>query len=768
MSFGKMLAPMINATNYRKDETRSMRKLAKYAKPYLGYLLLCVLLLFGQAMCDLNLPNLMSDIVNVGIQQSGIQDTAPKAISQDGLDFMKVFMTQEQKDQMDSAYQLVETGSAEAASYEGEYPLVKEKNIYVLDTENQETLEQVSQNYGTSTMAFLNFMKQMAAQQGTPMEETASTNDNLENVDFDQLYQALPALQMLPESTFDEARDSAAQTDPSMLSQMGVAMTKLFYQEMGVDTGAIQSHYIWMTGLNMLLITLAGAFATIMVSLLASRIGAGIARALRHDVFAKVESFSLAEFDKYSTASLITRSTNDVTQIQMLVIMGIRMICYAPIMGIGGVVMAVRSSVSMTWIIAVGVAVLIGLILVVFSIAMPKFKIIQKLVDKLNLVTRENLSGMMVIRAFGTQKFEVNRFDKANQDLTRTNLFVNRVMVFMMPTMMFMMNAITLVIVWVGAHQIEQSTMQVGDMMAFMQYAMQIIMAFLMIAMMFIMVPRAAVSADRIAEVLATQPSVMDDEHPDTFGGRPQGKVEFRDVSFRYQNAESDVLEHISFTALPGQTTAFIGSTGSGKSTLINLIPRFYDPTRGKILIDGKDIRHLSQHELRQYIGYVPQKGILFSGDISSNLRYGDQEATDEQLKLAADIAQATDFIEATEGGFHNDISQGGSNVSGGQKQRLSIARALVKQAPIYIFDDSFSALDFKTDAALRKALKRYTGDSTVLIVAQRVSTIMNAEQIVVLDEGKVVGIGTHQELMKTCQTYQEIAQSQLSKEELE
>lgn len=745
-----------------------MTKLAKYAKPYIGSLILCVLLLFGQAMCDLNLPNLMSDIVNVGIQQSGIEDALPKAVSRNGLDFLKVFLTSGEKQEIDSIYKLVETGSAEASQYEGDYPLVKENDIYVLDSEDTEAVGKASSAYGKGTMTFLNFMKKMAKEQGAPMEDAASQNDNLEDVDFDQLYEALPMLQQMPESAFDESRKAAAGTDESILSQMGVSMTKLFYGELGVDTGVIQSRYILMTGLNMLLITLAGALATILVSLIATRVGAGIARSLRHDVFAKVESFSLAEFDRYSTASLITRTTNDITQMQLLVIMGIRMICYAPIMGVGGIVMAVRSSPSMTWIIALGVAILIGMILVVFAIAMPKFKIIQKLVDKLNLVTRENLSGMMVIRAFGTQKFEENRFDKANQDLTGTNLFVNRVMVFLMPSMMFMMNAISLVIVWVGAHQIEQATMQVGDMMAFMQYAMQIIMSFLMIAMMFIMVPRAAVSGDRIAEVLATEPTVTDDQKPLTFGGRPKGEVEFRDVSFRYQNAESDVLENITFTAKPGQTTAFIGSTGSGKSTLINLIPRFYDPTKGQILIDGKDIRRISQHELRDYIGYVPQKGVLFSGDIASNLRYGDREATDEELRTAAGIAQATDFIEATEGGFHNDISQGGSNVSGGQKQRLSIARALVKKAPIYIFDDSFSALDFKTDAALRKALKKQTGDSTVLIVAQRVSTIMNAEQIVVLDEGKIVGIGAHKELMKSCKTYQEIAQSQLSKEELE
>lgn len=746
-----------------------MKKLAKYLKSYLPLLIVCVALLFGQAMCELNLPNLMSKIVNVGIQQGGIEDPLPKAVSENGLTLMKLFMPQEDQSAIDACYTLVETGSAEAAQYDSEYPLLKDQSIYRLSTEDEQTAQAGANAYNRSTMAFLSFIQEMAKQQGG---DTASANsmdtDSLQNVDFSELYSMIPMFQSLPESAFESAQQAAEQTDPSMLSQMGVTLTRLFYQELGMDNGSIQNQYIVVTGLYMLLLTLASAVSSVLVGLIAARVGAGFACSVRHDVFEKVENFSLAEFDRYSTASLITRTTNDITQVQMLITMGLRIVCYAPIIGVGGVVMAVSRSISMTWIIAVGVIVLLGIMLSVYSLARPKFKIVQKLVDRLNLVTRENLSGMMVIRAFGTQKHEEDRFDKANEDLTRVNLFVNRIMAFMMPSMMFIMNTITLVIVWVGAQQIDQSAMQVGDMMAFMQYAMQIIMAFLMITMMFILVPRAAVSADRIAEVLETKPSVTDPQSLKHFGGRAKGTVEFRNVSFRYTNAEDDVLQNISFTAKPGQTTAFIGSTGSGKSTLINLIPRFYDVTEGQILIDGIDVRELSQQELRDNIGYVPQKGILFSGDIASNLRFGGENAGKEELDTAASVAQANEFIKQMPDGVDTAISQGGSNVSGGQKQRLSIARALVKKAPIYIFDDSFSALDFKTDAALRAALKKHTGDSTVLIVAQRVSTIMNAEQIVVMDDGKVAGIGTHRELLKNCETYREIAASQLSKEEME
>ena len=738
-----------------------MRKLAKYLKPYIGPIIACVVLLFGQAMCDLNLPNMMSNIVNVGIQQGGIEDPAPKAIGADGFSFLQQFMDEAARLQMEQSYHLVAVDSAEAAAYLDSYPALQNTDIYVQNTLDDPELEATADAYSRGVTTIVNAMKAVAG------EQTTAVKADLENIDLHQLYSAAPMFEQIPKEVLQQAWEQAGLSDDSTNRQMGIAMTKAFYQELGVDVGKIQSDYILRTGLLMLLLTLAGAAATICVGLLASRIAAGTAKHLRHDVFQKVEHFSNEEFDRFSTASLITRTTNDITQVQMLLVIGLRMICLAPITGIGGIVMALDKSVSMSWIIALGVVILIGLVVVIFSIVTPRFKVVQKLVDKLNLVTRENLSGMMVIRAFGTQSFEENRFEQANRDLTKTNLFVNRVVVFMMPAMMFMMNSISLLVVWVGSQQIEQSMMQVGDMMAFMQYAMQVIMAFLMISMMFILVPRASVSAERIAEVLHTEPAVRDAEQPIHLNGRPSGKIEFRDVCFRYNQAEDDVLQDIHFTALPGQTTAFIGSTGSGKSTLINLIPRFYDVTAGKILLDGVDIRKIPQHELREYIGYVPQKGVLFSGNIASNLRYGSPNATDEDIRHSADVAQATEFIRRMPDGMETDISQGGTNVSGGQKQRLSIARALTKKAPIYIFDDSFSALDFKTDATLRHALKQDTGDATVLIVAQRVSTIMDAEQIIVLDDGKIVGKGTHRELMQSCKTYQEIARSQLSEEEL-
>jgi ATP-binding cassette subfamily B protein len=553
----------------------------------------------------------------------------------------------------------------------------------------------------------------------------------------------------------------------SMIVQAAATPIKAEYTALGMDTQKLSTSYIIHIGLIMLLITLISGTCMIIVGYLSAQTGAGLARDLRRNVFQQVESFSATEFDTFSTASLITRSTNDINQIQMVVIMIMRMVFYAPIIAIGGIIRATQTSAGMWWIIALAVIVLLGLIISVFAVALPKFMIIQSLLDRLNLVVRENLSGMMVIRAFNMQSFEETRFDKANKDVTSNYLFVNRVMVIMMPLMMLVMNIVTLTIIWVGSHQVAESNIQVGDMMAFMQYAMQILFAFLMLAMMFIMLPRAAVAGDRVADVLETEPVINDPKKPRQFNEPFKGTVEFRNVSFRYPGAEEDVLHNISFTAQPGQTTALIGTTGSGKSTIVSLIPRFYDVTEGAVYIDGTDIREVTQHELRDRIGYIPQKGTLFSGTIESNLLYGDVNASDEALKMAADVSQASEFIYAKQEGMQTEVAQGGMNVSGGQKQRLAIARALVKKAPIYIFDDSFSALDFKTDATLRKSLKKQTGTSTMMIVTQRIATIKNAEQIIVLDEGKIVGKGSHEELMKDSEVYRGIALSQLSQEEL-
>jgi ATP-binding cassette subfamily B multidrug efflux pump len=746
-----------------------MIKLAKYLKPFALAILVSVALLFGQAMADLNLPNYMSEIVNIGIQQNGIENAAPEAISEKGLNFMKTFMTDAQKKKIDDSYTKIsvsDTG-AEHGRYVQKYPLLQNENIYVLNNVDSAAFTELDKTFGEAAWTFINTMKTLSAQSGKSLTTSSDSQTDLSKMDFTKAYALEPMLKKMPASVIENARKETLKNADSILLQSGAVLCRSFYSELGMNVNNIQTSFILKTGLWMLLIAFAGGLATVLVGYFAAKVSAGVARNLRKDVFKKVGSFSSSEFDRYSTNTLITRTTNDVTQVQMLVMMGIRMVCYAPIMGVGGIIMALNKSNSMSWIIALACAVLVGMIAVIFSIALPRFKLMQKLIDKLNLVSRENLNGLMVIRAFGTQKFEEERFDRSNQDLTKNSLFVNRIMTFMMPAMMLIMNATTLLIVWVGARQIADSTLQVGDMMAFMQYAMQIIMSFLMISIMFIMVPRASVSAGRIAEVLEVEPSIKEPETEKPFQQEKKGYVEFRDVSFRYEGADEDVLQHISFTARPGQTTAFIGSTGSGKSTLINLIPRFYDVSAGEVLVNGVNVKDVAQRKLRDQIGYVPQKGILISGTIESNLRYGDKNASDAELQVAAAVAQAAEFIEQKPEGFASEIAQGGNNVSGGQKQRLSIARALVKKPPIYIFDDSFSALDFKTDAVLRRALKKHTGDSTVLIVAQRVSTIMGAEQIIVLDEGKIAGIGTHERLLETCPTYYEIASSQLSKEEL-
>lgn len=737
-----------------------MKLLKTYLKPFAALVLACILLLFGQAMCDLTLPNLMSDIVNTGIQLGGVDEAAPAVLNQQAVDLLTLFMNDAEAGTFKNAYTPVEHGSDEETKLAKTYENIKDMDAVALSEDAD--VQAVGDAYGKAAYAFMTFLKDYGAQTG----QAVDTESGVQDMDMRQLYAVIPMLQQMPKEAFSEAIDSAENAQSMIGSQVGATFTKLFYKELGVDLDAKQMHYIVMKGLEMLGIALLGVLAAVLVGFFASRISSGVAKQMRSDVFRKVESFSNTEFDKFSTASLITRTTNDVTQVQMLISMGLRLMCYAPIMGVGGIIFALQKSVSLSWIIALAVIVLLGLVIVLLNVAMPKFKSLQRLTDRLNLVSRENLSGMLVVRAFTNEKFEEARFDKANEDLTRTNRFTQRVMSLTMPIMMLIMNLVTLLIMWVGGHAIAESTMQVGDMMAYIQYTMQIIMSFLMIAMIFIMVPRAMVSADRVQEVLTTELSIKEPENPVKLGNE-SGELRFDDVSFRYGNAEEDTLSHISFTAKPGRTTAFIGATGAGKSTLINLIPRFYDVTGGAVYLNGKDIRTLSQKELRDNIGYVPQKAMLFSGTIDSNIKYGKEDADVNEVLAALDCAQATEFVSELPNGVESSIAQGGSNVSGGQKQRLAIARALVKKAPMYIFDDSFSALDFKTDAKLRRALTKYTENAVVLIVAQRVSTIMNAEQIIVLDEGKIVGKGTHKELLKTCPEYREIAESQLSKEEL-
>ncbi|CEN87393.1 ABC transporter ATP-binding protein [Paraclostridium sordellii] len=731
-----------------------MIKLIKHLRNSIGSVLLIVVLLAIQATCDLSLPDYTSDIVNVGIQQSGIENAVPKVIRESQMNNLTLFMSKSDKNEVMKYYTLLNKGEYKDSN-------VDEK-LYELNTKDKSVIDKLDPIMAKSMMiaSGIEQNKTQILKKITPPGVPVNKNTDVMSV-----------LRTMPTEALDNMKSSVeekiSKMPESMVSQSAIRYVKAEYKAIGINVDKLQTNYIFKAGAIMLGIALISMVATVAVGYLGARVAAKLGRNLRKQVFGKVVSFSNKEMDEFSTASLITRSTNDIQQVQMLMVMLLRIVFYAPILAIGGFIKVLNTNTSMAWIIGVAVLAILSVVLVLFGLVMPKFKSVQKLVDKVNLVTREMLTGMLVIRAFSTEKHEEKRFDKANTDLMKTNLFVNRAMSMMMPTMMLIMNVITVVIVWNGAHSVDSGSMQVGDMMAFIQYTMQIIMAFLMISMVSMILPRAVVSMGRIDEVISTDLVIKDKKETQSFDENKKGIVEFKNVSFRYPNAEEDVLSNITFTAKPGQTTAFIGSTGSGKSTLINLIPRFYDVTEGEILVDGVNVKDVTQHELREKIGYVPQKGVLFSGTINSNLRYGKKDVSEETVRKAAEIAQASEFIDVKPKKFETEISQGGTNVSGGQKQRLSIARAIAKDPEIYIFDDSFSALDLKTDAALRKSLNEETGDSTVLIVAQRISTIINADQIVVLDQGKVVGIGTHKELLKNCEVYNEIALSQLSKEEL-
>ena len=736
-----------------------MRKLFQFLKPYAPRVLLILCVLVVQAYCDLSLPTYTSNIVNVGIQQSGIDEEIPENISEEEMNRLLLFVSEDDRQDIQDAYEK----SSESFDYDGEVLTLKDS--VKSDDEKLDALTEEMKLPMMLTAGFENgsdTTKQMEGQ----LKEQMSQVPGIEKMSVFDIFGMMNDTQRA--AIVDKITKQMDKMPDSILDQTAISYVKSTYEQIGMDTGHMSTVYILKTGAKMLGLAALGMAASILACLMASRVGSKVGRGLRRDTFRKVIGFSNAEFDKFSTASLITRSTNDIQQIQLLTVMILRIVLYAPIMAIGGILKVSKTNVDMFWIIGLAVLLIVMVVAVLFIVVMPKFKIVQNMVDKLNLVSREILTGLPVIRAFHTEKHEEERFDKANKDLTKLNLFVNRAMTFMMPTMMLVMNGITVLIVWVGGHSINDGAMQVGDMMAFIQYAMQIIMSFLMICMISVMLPRAAVSAERVDEVLKSETKIHDPKEPKTLPKNGKGEVAFEHVSFHYPGAEEDVLHDITFTAKPGETTAFIGSTGCGKSTLVNLIPRFYDVTEGKITIDGQDVRDLTQHELREKLGYVPQKGVLFSGNIASNIMFGNQDGTEEEMKEAAEIAQATEFIETKPEGYESPIAQGGSNVSGGQKQRLSIARAIAKHPQVFIFDDSFSALDYKTDVTLRHALAEKTRESTVLIVAQRISTILHAEQILVLDDGKIVGKGTHAELLKNCEVYREIAESQLSRAELE
>lgn len=758
-----------------------MKNLFKYAASYWKAMIAIVLILVVQAYCDLSLPAYTSDIVNVGIQQGGIEDEVPRQIATEEMEKLLLFVSEDDQQTVMDAY------TEDNTSYKKEAYVLKDS---VAEEENtMENLKDILQipmmmtsgieSGSDTTKQMEDKLKEQMSQgmaqnmpqgadqtmpEGMPQGESQAVS--LDDMSMFDLLKMLPAEQRA--TIVEKIEEQMSEMSDTILDQASVSFCRSAYKDLGMDMDQTQIHYLLKTGGQMAALALLGMVASIMVAFLASRVGASAGRDLRSGVFHKVVGFSNNEFNHFSTASLITRSTNDIQQIQMLIVMLLRMVLYAPILAIGGVLQVMKTNVSMSWIIGLAVIIIAFVVLLLFLVVMPKFKVLQNLVDKLNLVTREILTGLPVIRAFSTEKHEEERFDDANRTLTKTNLFVNRAMTFMMPVMMLVMNGVSVLIVWTGAHGISDGKMQVGDMMAFIQYTMQIIMGFLMLCMISIMLPRAAVAADRVEEVLKSETMIHDPKQEKHFPEDGKGVLTFDHVSFRYPGADEDVLEDITFTAKPGETTAIIGSTGSGKSTLVNLIPRFYDVTSGDITLDGVDIREVKQHELREKLGYVPQKGVLFSGDIASNIMFGNSHGSDDEMIEAAEIAQATEFIDTKPEKYKSPISQGGSNVSGGQKQRLSIARAIAKHPQVFIFDDSFSALDYKTDVTLRRALAEKTSGSTVLIVAQRISTILHAEQIIVLDEGKVAGKGTHAELLKNCPVYREIAESQLSRKELE
>jgi ATP-binding cassette subfamily B protein len=786
-----------------------MKNLFKYIGSSWKAMIAILVVLIVQAYCDLSLPGYTSNIVNVGIQQGGIDESIPDALTQDDMEKLLLFVGVKDADTVKDAYELKDTDTGYV--YDGPVYVLRSKVA-----EDEDKVSALSDILGKPMLLVTSFssgsdvtakmedsmkenmktsiteqaqkkMDEAAAQMTDEQKAAMAANPELAEKQAEAGRQAQAQIdaqlkkvdeadvfelfEMIPEEQrprmIEQITDKLSDIPDAMIDQAATVYIKDAYKNLNVDINKLQNHYLLSTGGKMMSLALLGMLASIMVGFMASRVGASTGRRLRGKVFKKVVGFSNNEFDKFSTASLITRSTNDIQQIQLLTVMLLRMVLYAPIMAIGGVYKVFHTNVSMSWIIGLAIGLIVLVVIVLFGVAMPKFKVLQTLVDKLNLVTREILTGLPVIRAFSTERHEEERFDTANRSLTRTQLFVNRAMTFMMPVMMLVMNGIAVLIVWTGAHGINDGQMQVGDMMAFIQYTMQIIFSFLILSMISIMLPRAAVSANRIEEVLTSETLIHDSENPKKLPEKTRGVVRFDHVSFRYPGANEDVLHDIDFEAEPGQTTAVIGSTGSGKSTLVNLIPRFYDVTEGSITLDGVDIRDVTQHDLRDKLGYVPQKGVLFSGNIASNIMYGNPQGGEAEMTEAAEIAQAVEFVDEKPQKYESPISQGGNNVSGGQKQRLSIARAVAKHPDVFIFDDSFSALDYKTDVALRKALKEKTADSTVLIVAQRISTILHAEQIIVLDDGEIAGIGTHPELLKNCEVYRQIAESQLSEDEI-